>query len=232
MASMLDEIVVTDGNRQAFETILSIGKEHEGVIELFVWGPSGTGKSTVLNARGRQRDLLSSRRIVSCHAGEVVAVLQSGVNDDFLNRIGEADALLLDGVDRFADEGELGPEACRLLLDQRRRAGLDTIVTSDVPLEDIASEKIREALADYPVVEVEPLDAQGLRQLAGRIQDSLAGKSEGAVHLDDDVFDFIALDFAQNAADVRNALRFLLTEVPEEERGSITRDKAAELLGA
>ena len=65
MASMLDEIVITDDNCQAFETILSIGREHEGLVELFVWGPPGAGKSTVVHARGRERDLLAPRRIVS-----------------------------------------------------------------------------------------------------------------------------------------------------------------------
>lgn len=230
MASTLDEIVITDGNRQAFETILSIGREHEGFVELFVWGPPGTGKSTVVHARGRERDLLAPRRIVSCHAGEIVAVLQSGANDEFLNRIGEADVLLLDGVDRFVDAGELGAEICRLLLAQRKRAGLDTVAVSDVPLEEIASEKIREALADFSAVEVKPLDAQGLRQFAERIQNSFVGKSADIAHLNDDVLDFIAQDFAQDAADVRNALRFLFTEISEEERGAITREKVAELL--
>lgn len=231
MASMLDEIVITDGNRQAFEAILSIGREHDGPVELFVWGPSGTGKSTIVQARGRERDLLAPRRIVSCHAGEIVAVLQSGANDEFLNKIGEADVLLLDGVDCFADEGDLGPEICRLLLAQRRKLGLDTVVVSDVPMEDIPSEKIRETLSGFSSVEVKPLNAQGLRQFAERIQESLVGKSTDAIRLQEDVLDYVALDFAQNPADVRNALRFLLTEVPEEERGSMTRDKAAELLG-
>lgn len=104
-------------------------------------------------------------------------------------------------------------------------------MVSDVPLEEIASEKIREALADFSAVEVKPLDAQGLRQFAERIQDSFVGKSTDSVRLDDEVLDFIAQDFAQDATDVRNALRFLLTEISEEERGAITREKVTELLG-
>ena len=105
-------------------------------------------------------------------------------------------------------------------------------MVSDVPLEEIASEKIREALADFFAVEVKPLDAQGLRQFAERIQNSFVGKSADAARLNDDVLDYIAQDFAQDAADVRNALRFLFTEIPEEERGAITREKVTELLGA
>ena len=50
MATPLDTIVVTDGNREAFERVIGVTREHGAPERLFVVGPRGTGKTSLLRA--------------------------------------------------------------------------------------------------------------------------------------------------------------------------------------
>ena len=47
MATPLDTIVVTDGNREAFERVIGVTQEHGAPERLFVVGPRGTGISQI-----------------------------------------------------------------------------------------------------------------------------------------------------------------------------------------
>lgn len=231
MATLLDEMVITDGNREAFEAILSIGRDAAGSRKLFVWGPKGSGKSSVASARGREKDLLSTRRIVSCHAQEIVAVLKSGVNEGFLDEIGDVDALLIDGFETFFNGDEVGPELVRLLLGARNARGLDTVVISDVPRSSLDEGLLGDALEGYREIEVEKLDEVGLCALAHRLQDSIRASRDELPLLSDETLRFIALDFAKDPDDIRNAVRFLLTKTEEAPASSISVERAQELLG-
>lgn len=228
----MDEMVITDGNREAFEAILSIGRDASGARRLFVWGPKGSGKSTVASARGREKDLLSTKRIISCHAQEIAAVLKSGVNEGFLDEIGDVDILLIDGFDTFFTGDALGSEIARLLLSARNARGLATVVISDAPRSALDAAALGEALDGYEELEVRPLDADGLVAFAKRLQEGLVKGRDDAPVLTDDALRFIALDFAQSPDDIRNAVRFLLTKTEEAPGSLISAERAQELLGA
>lgn len=230
MTSPLDEIVITEGNRDAFETILAIGSEHESPVQLYVWGPVGSGKTTVLRARGREKDLLSTQRIISCHAGEIIAILRSGVNEEFLDKIGEVDILLIDGFEQFLQEGEVGTQVCTLLLTHRSEAGLHTVLASDIPPSEIENEGIKHALEGFTVVEVSPLDEEGLTELAHRIQTNTLAANAAEPIVSDDVIAYIVGEFAETPEDVANAMRFLVTQYNPAEEGALTVEKARQLL--
>ena len=230
MTSLFDEIVITDGNREAFERIWHITDAHEGMVSLFIWGPSGSGKSTIAHARGRERDLLSTRRVISCHAAELRASLESGVNDGFLDAVGEADALILDGFESLFCDG-VGQELARLLLTERNRRGLDTVVISDVALFDLDLADARDALVGYEIIEVEPLDEEGFELFAHRVHDRLQSGRDDAPIISDEALSFIAGPFRESPDDIRNAVRYLVTRSGEEAGSVITLSQAKELLG-
>ncbi len=231
MPTLLDEIVVTEGNREAFEAILSIGRGPSTPQRLFVWGPKGSGKSSVAYARGREKDLLSTRRIISCHAQEVMASLASGVNDGFLDEIGEVDILLLDGFESLFAAPDAGPSLARLLLGTRNAKGLSTVVISDIPLAEVNGPELEGVLDGFRQIAVEPLDRDGWVEFARRVQDTVQGGRDGAPTLSDDALAFIATGFAQNPEDIRNAIRYLLTRTEEPEGSMLGAERARELLG-
>ncbi len=232
LATLMDEMVITDGNREAFEAILSIGRDASGVRRLFVWGPKGSGKSTVASARGREKDLLSTKRIVSCHAQEIVAVLKSGVNEGFLDEIGDVDVLLIDGFESFFGGDALGPEIARLLIGARNARGLATVVISDEPRSALDATALGGALDGFEELEVQPLDADGQVAFAQRLQEGLVSGRDDAPALTGDALRFIAIDFAKSPDDIRSAVRFLLTKTEEAPGSLIGVERARRLLGA
>ncbi len=229
MATLLDEIVITEGNREAFESILTIGRNEDAPRRLFVWGPVGSGKSSVVQARGRERDLLSTRQIISCHGQEIIAILKSGVNDEFLNKIGEVDILLLDGFESLFDD-EVGVEVARLLLAARNQKGLETVVVSDVPSTDLDVESLKGALDGFTEIEVKPLDNDGRVDFARKIQASMRRGNDKAPSLDEDALRYIAIDFSQSPGDIRNAITFLLRETEQSDGAVIGLEEAVKLL--
>lgn len=231
MVISLDEIVVTEGNQRAFDAILSIGRTEGEPRKLFIWGPKGSGKSTVASARGREKDLLSTRRIISCHAQEILAIIKSGINDEFLNEIGEEGILLLDGFDTLFDGDEIGSELGKLLLQERNRNGLSTVVISDMALEHLDTTLLDGVLDDYEQIEVQPLDAAGLQEFAEKIYVSLRNHNDAAPVIAPDALTYIALEFAQEPKDIQNALTFLLTKEGDQTESTLTKDVVKTLLG-
>ena len=59
MRQLSDDIVMTEGNA-AFQEVMG-ALAAEAPVRLVLCGPAGSGKTTVLQARGRERDLLSER---------------------------------------------------------------------------------------------------------------------------------------------------------------------------
>ena len=49
MQTLIDGIVITEDNKEAFETMLGITQVHKEPKNLFIYGPSGSGKTTLLS---------------------------------------------------------------------------------------------------------------------------------------------------------------------------------------
>lgn len=230
--SLIDEIVITEGNREAYETVLAITQEHDEPVRMFIYGPVGSGKSTVLQARGREKDLLSKKKTLFCNAAELMlAVTLEDFSEDYLTQAGTVDVLLIDGFEDFFTKngGELGPELCKLLLQERNRQGLETVLFSNVPLEEVDASKLGGVLDDYRMVPVEPLDAAGRLELARRIMNSLRTDDAKPI-VTEEALEYIAGPFAQEVGDIRNALRYLIAVAGFEEGTTITLDLAKEAL--
>ncbi len=212
MRTALDDIVITDGNREAYETILALTQDHDEPVKMFVYGPIGAGKSTIVQARGRTKDMLSKRKVMFCNAAELVlAVTLEEVSDEYLEKVGSADVLLIDGFEDFFKNLPTGPLLCRLLITERNKHGFDTVLFSDLPLSEFDLSALEGVLDDFVQVSVEPLDADGFVLLAHNVQATLReGKEDTAPLLADDALEYLARDYAEKGDDIRNALRYLI----------------------
>ena len=211
MNPTLDELVVTDANRCAFEQVINITQANDAPAMLYIYGPEGSGKTFALQARFFDRDLLSKRKVVFTHSVELITAFQLDLGDELLSDAGAADILLLDAFDLFFESGDIGPLLCKLLLQERGKHGLSTVITGRRPLSSYDLSSFEGALDAFEEVGVAPLGRENFEQLALKVQ-STCRKRQGEVpRLSDAAIAFIANEHAQSLCDVRDAVRYLLT---------------------
>ena len=229
MRQLSDDVVITEGNA-AFRTVMG-ALAAEAPVRLVVCGPAGSGKTTVLQARGRERDLLSERKALYVHAQEILAAIDLEINDSLLESVAEVGLLCLDGLDTLAAEGPRGFQMARLLIDERNRRGLSTVAAFDGATADLDVAAFEGALDGFEVAEVRPLDAEGLAEFGRRMAERF-GAQEGAAVLSDEALAYLAADFAGSADELRNAVRFLLTARGFEAGHVVSADEAREALAS
>lgn len=146
MRFQISELVVTPENQETAKRLIGITQVHDCPELLYLTGPADSGKSVFLEARGTEKDLLSTKKAMYCHASEILTMLSIGNEnaDNFLNRVGEVDVLLIDDVEDFLKNEAVGAQACKLLINSRAKQGLDAVVASRVPLSELDN-RLRDA---------------------------------------------------------------------------------------
>lgn len=231
MPSLTDKIVVFDGNKEAFDTIMGVTGEHDAPLRVIVVGPEGSGKTSMMLARSRDKDLLSTSHVLGCNAHEIVNALEIGVNDEFLNEVGSTDILLIDDFD-FLLESDKGKQIAMLLLAERNERRLDTIVFVAKPVTDEEKEAVGGVLDTYQVVEMQPLDDAGRIEAARKQELAARGNAEDYAVLSDEALDYIVNTFADSLKDIELPIRFLVTGAGYDPGYVITAEDAQERLNA
>ena len=174
MEILLDKIVVEEGNETAFKKVVQSSSLEVPPFNMVMYGPVGSGKSTAMAARASNRDLLSTKQVDYYHTEEVLLALNHVFPEEFFERMGSVDVLLLDELSRFVrdasagEDGEIGGLALclKLLVNERKRLNLTTIIASDVDPSLMDLSFMEGALDDFEFVEVNPLSDAGRAQLA------------------------------------------------------------------
>ncbi len=229
----LSELVITPENEATARRIQAITQQHEQPELLYVSGPANSGKSAFFQARGLEKDLLSTKHTMYCHAAEILTML--GIDnenaDTFLNRVGEVDVLLIDDVDHFLQNEDMGVQACTLLIESRTRQGLDTAVAARPALAQLDS-KLQAALAGFSELALQPLDEQGMCTLARTLEQQFCQEKEDTPtnELSNEAIEYLAKRFVTNPQDMTPAIEFLVTVVELPEHKPISAALAEELL--
>lgn len=231
MPSLTDKIVVFDGNKDAFETIMRVTAEHVAPVRVIVVGPAGSGKTSMMLARARDKDLMSTSHILGCNAHEITNALEIGVNDGFLDEVGSTDILLIDDFD-FLLESDKGKQVAMLLLNERNSHGLDTIVFTAEQISDEDKEAIGGVVDGYAVVEMQPLTAEGRVELARKLEKVARGNAEDYVVLSDEALDYVANTFVEDLKELDLPIRFLATGAGYDPGYVVTVEDAKERLNA
>ena len=211
MNPSVDEILITDGNREAFELVVGVAQNQGEPINAYIYGDPGSGKTFALQTRALDKDLLSTKHIVFSHAAELMTAIQLDSGDRILEKVGSADILLLDSFDVFFNDIPSGPLLCKLLLIERQSHGLSTVIAGEKPLNDYDLSLLGGVMDSFEEYRVEPLRRDDYLDLAKKIQEVCTyGKDNPAV-LSSEALDYLAFEFAETPKDIRSALRFLLT---------------------
>ncbi len=229
MTPQLDDIVVTDGNRNAFERVIGITQKRGRQTRIFMYGPSGSGKTAVLRARGVERDMLSDRRVLFTHAAELASAIRFGTSEKLLADAGEVDVLLIDSLDAFFKES-IGVDVCRLLVAERNRLGLDTVIGALMPRCSYDLSRFEGVFDAFEEIAVEPLDGEGRVELVRRTAKRYGAKTGRPVALSEEALSFVANEFADDLRDIDLAIRFLVTEAGFSET-TVSREEVRAVLG-
>ncbi|MDO5117721.1 MAG: DnaA/Hda family protein [Eggerthellaceae bacterium] len=229
----VDALLVFDGNRGAFERVIGITQaEDEGPIQIFISGPSGSGKTALLTARSSQKDLLSRKHVDCYHTGEfVIAVNNENIPDSFFENLGKVDILLLDGFSELIGADEQAELLAKLMIAERKRQKLTTIIVSQKPLEELDISSFDGAFDDFEIYTIEPLDAAARVEYVKKIQDMLREKDVTLPKLDDEAVCYLANDFSENLKDVRTAVRYFINGAGYEPGTIVDLDTAKKALG-
>lgn len=232
MRSELDDIVRFEGNEEAFSRVLAATGDHEGVTKLVIYGPAGCGKTAVLKARGVEKDLLSTKKTLFTHAAELINAIKLETSEKLLNSAGSVDVLFIDSLDDFLADDEIGPDVCRLLVEERSRNGLDTVIGARKPLSAYDEPRLGTAFSDFEEIEVKPLDDAGRIAFARRMEERYREDRENAPTLSEEAVEYISGEFAREVNDIRHAVRFLVTAAGIEDGSCVSAELAKEALGS
>ena len=234
MATTFGGFVVTDANKELCNRVMGVTQRPEQTL-LFVYGPARSGKTTLVHARGRERDLLSDKEVVFCHADELVSFFNLGeVGEQFLERIGMAEVVLLDGFEHFFDGNDIALQLGKLLVSARTKAGLDTLVFSAVPFDELDIAALVGALDGFEKWELVPLGEEDYIDLARSTYERERKNTHGAqrsTELSDDAIEYIATHHCEDLDEMKSAIRYLVTVAPFEEGQVVDAALAREALG-
>lgn len=209
MTTPLDTVIVTDGNRAAFERVINVVQQHDEPQRIVVCGPRKSGKTVLLRARSKDRDLLSPKKVTFRAAMEIVNAVNFDAPDSFFEELGSVDVLLIDDFQDFCGD-EVGETLCKLMLKERARLGLDTVMTSRVPLSNLNLDPFEGALDGFEEIAAEPLDEQGRVAFVRALRDFYE-QEEGGPLFTDEAVAYLANEFSDDLDDVRHAIQYFMT---------------------
>lgn len=156
----LKDYVVSASNEEAFELVKNINKEAPAPIQIVLVGPKGCGKTSLLQHRKADWDLLSSKKILVRSAEELATTIRLNAPDSFYESLGSSEVLFIDDFHSFLQEGEIGEMFPRLLLRERNAQKLDTILVVDEQQLSNVFDSYKDVLSDFTCVKMRKLDAE------------------------------------------------------------------------
>ncbi|MEA5019145.1 MAG: hypothetical protein VB027_02130 [Gordonibacter sp.] len=229
MNTPLDAFVKTDGNREAFYRIVSLTQPHDKPERLFLVGPEQSGKTTLVRARQLDKDLLSTKRVLYRPCAELPKAMRANVYDGFFEDLGTHEVLLLDDFDGFFEDEEIGPKLCQLLLAERERHGLDTVITSRKPLAAYDLSLFGGVLDKFEEITMDELDADGLEIYVTELVGAYTEEGSSPV-LSSEAISYIARDLGEKPDMMRKAVSFLMTQYEGEPGVELGRNVVAATL--
>ena len=216
----------TRSNKALFEKLDEISAGKEPPSRLFVQGPKGTGKSTLLRGIANDAELIDPSVFV-CSGADIAVALSIKTDPHFLDKIGSVPSLYIDDITPLGAV-EDGDQLLSLLIKERDRLHLNTVVVSDVSLEECGTPKAAEYLQNFDMLRIEPLDSEDQAEFARRIEAEYS--IENSPKLDDEAIKEIIDAMKGNLADVEKAIRYLVTDADCCQEKEINAERASELL--
>lgn len=196
-----DSFIVSEENREGFDAIAALidGRTRQDV---FLYGVPKSGKTHLLHAAQEK----TGNAGMYCATTDFMLRLDLGADDAFFDRIGAVPVLFVDAFERLF-EHDAAPELMRLLLAERDRLGLSTVIASRLPLSGFDLGELAEPLSGFAESELAPLGIDGMSD-AVRVYESRY-RTDESPSLSEDAVRAIA-GGSKRVADVENAVQYLM----------------------
>lgn len=206
----LDVLVETEGNKDAIACIKGI-TQAESPQRIFLVGPAGSGKTILLRARAAVPDLLSTKKMLYRLCAEPARAIRAGVADKFFDQLGSVKVLFLDDFDGFYEDIEASGMLMPLLMEERNREGLDTVISARKPLSEYDISAFGNAFDGFEEIRIEPLGADAMPAYIASLVESYSDPDKD-IKLTDEATEHLAGDTGATLNQIRMAVRALLRE--------------------
>lgn len=218
----MELLIRTEGNEEAIERIEAITQVHEEPELLFLVGPEESGKTEIMRSRELEKDLLSTKKTLYRPCRELPEALKANVYDGYLEELAEVDVLFLDDFEGFFEDDEIGPEMCMLLLRERRRKGLDTVISSRKPLCEFDLSRFQGMLDGFQELRIRHLQGDEMLEYV-KMLDELYFDAESSPVLSDEALRYVAFDLDESMEMKRKAMHYLHTKYQGEQGEELSR---------
>ncbi len=211
------DLVITEENQGAFIRVIGLTAPQPNPQCLYLEGPGDSGKTTLMVARGTDRDFMSQKRSMYCHAAEILLAirLDNYSAEEHLADMGEVGLLFIDNLEGFLEDVPLGPQACKMLIETRKNAGLDTVVSARIPMKDFPDPDIKEALQGFEVVGIPSLSSEGRVLLARNMLVAFARSAGKVVNASPSALEAIANGIARDCGEIEPIIQRIVADAPE-----------------
>jgi chromosomal replication initiation ATPase DnaA len=156
IALPMDRVVLTEGNRAAVSRVRRITGISSASQQVFLYGEPESGKTMLLVARTNERDMLSDKVVLYRKCGDLVRAFDGETYDDIFDVLDRVDVLLLDDFSEILGSAT-GRKLLGLLLNERIRNGVDTVVASRLPADRCVCPEFNGVLARFEEIEMQKL---------------------------------------------------------------------------
>lgn len=147
--------------------------------------------------------------VFACSGADIAMALQFEADGTFFEKLGATPILLVDDIGLLL-QAERGDQLLALMLAERDRLGLSTVVTSRQPASACEANEAREALASFENVHMEPLDDAGKREFVRRVAAEYG--TDASPLLEEAAVACIVEMMGTRFEDLENATRYLVTD--------------------
>ena len=228
MRESMNAFVRSEGNSLAVEAMDSLNELPHGIINLFITGPKGAGKSALV--RSWTEDAIrngGTEKAFACSGADIAMALQFEADDSFFERLGSVPVLVIDDLEPLI-RTEKGDQLLSLMLAERERQLFSTVVTSRKPLEDYELADSDKAMQAFKIIQIEPLDESGLKEFVRLAFAEYATKASPT--LSDDAVERIVALMKGDFTNIEHAAHYLATDEDCAKLGTINAKTVDELL--
>ena len=144
MRESMETFVRGPGNAEAVRALESLSGLRPIPLKLYIEGPRHAGKSTLVRSWAADAERGGAGEAVfACSGADIAMALQFEADDTFFEKLGATPILLVDDIGLLL-QAERGDQLLALMLAERDRLGLSTVVTSRQPASACEANEARE----------------------------------------------------------------------------------------
>lgn len=210
MRESMETFVRGPGNAKAVRALESLSGLRPIPLKLYIEGPRDAGKSTLVRSWAADAERGGAGEAVfACSGADIAMALQFEADGTFFEKLGATPILLVDDLGPLL-QTEKGDQLLSLMLAERDRLRLNTVVTSRTPVAECDLEESGVALSSFEAAHMEPLDDAGKREFVRRVAAEYG--TDASPVLEDEAVACIVEMMGTRFEDLENATRYLVTD--------------------